>query len=237
MKRFTIEQLKDYEGKEGQPVLVAVNGKVYDVSSSKKWAAGLHMKRHRAWCDLSHDIKAAPHGLEVLERYSLIGTVAAAEQPEMGGFRGVVESWLEMHPFFRRHPHPAIVHFPLGLLMAAPLFEAVAYVFGSNFTEWASFCCLVLGIAAAPMAIASGYFTWWINYGFGASPLIRRKRSLAWVTLFVGLAMILARVWLMPDPIGWTFGQTLPYFLGLIVLSLLTAYIGYLGGKLTFPYE
>lgn len=236
MKHFTIDQLKDCEGKNGQQVLVAVNGKVYDVSSSRKWAGGFHMNRHRAWADLSNDIKAAPHGLDVLERFSLIGTITETELDKQNSFRGAVDSWLKRHPFFRRHPHPAIVHFPIGLILAAPFFEAVAYVFGSKCTAWAGFCCLALGVAAVPLALASGYFTWWINYGLNDSPLIHKKRFLAWATLVLGLAVVLVRIWSMPDSIGLVSGQALGYFAGLIVLAIITACIGYLGGKLTFPY-
>ena len=54
-------------------LLVAVEGKVYDVSASKRWVRGEHMKRHRAGTDLTNDIKAAPHGLEVLERVEAVG--------------------------------------------------------------------------------------------------------------------------------------------------------------------
>ncbi|MGB9616494.1 MAG: DUF2231 domain-containing protein [Desulfomonilaceae bacterium] len=237
MKRYTIEELQDHERGGGRPVLIAVRGKVYDVSASQRWTAGVHMKRHHAWADLTNDIKAAPHGLDVLDRFPLVGTVAATGQKEFTGFRGRCEVWLERHPFFRRHPHPAIVHFPIGLLMAAPLLAVLAYLFHSAATEWASFCCLVLGVAAIPMAIATGYATWWLNYEFAASALIFRKRSLAWFALFLGAALIFIRASLMWDPFSHTFGQRLGYFLGLALLSVITAYIGYLGGKLTFPYE
>jgi predicted heme/steroid binding protein/uncharacterized membrane protein len=237
MKRFTIQQLQDHERNGGRPVLIAVGGKVYDVSSSQRWTAGVHMKRHHAWADLTNDIKAAPHGMDVLDRFPLIGTVEELPQKQFTGFRSRVELWLEGHPFFRRHPHPAIVHFPLGLLLTAPLLAALAYFFNSAATEWASFCCLVLGVATVPMAIATGYVTWWLNYEFAPSALILRKRFLGWIALFLGVALILIRASLMWDPFSHTFGQRLGYFFGLALLSLITAYIGYLGGKLTFPYD
>ncbi len=236
MKQFTIEQLKEHEGKKGQSVLVAVNGKVYDLSSSRKWVAGLHMNRHHAWTDLSDDIKAAPHGLEVLERFSVVGTIAGTEQQDFTGFRALIDSWLRRYPFFRRHPHPAIVHFPLGLLMAAPLFEIMAHIFDSSCTTWASFCCLALGMISVPVAMVSGYFTWWINYGSGVSPLIARKRNLAWITLVLGIIVIVLRLWFYLDPSGSPYVLTPVYYFGLVILALLIAYIGYLGGKLTFPY-
>jgi predicted heme/steroid binding protein len=45
LKEFTREELAKYNGKEGQPVYVAYDGKVYDVSESKLWKTGAHMMR------------------------------------------------------------------------------------------------------------------------------------------------------------------------------------------------
>ena len=73
MKSYTAEELAQANGEDGQSSLVAVEGKVYDVSASKRWVHGEHMKRHRAGSDLTNDIKAAPHGLEVLERFESVG--------------------------------------------------------------------------------------------------------------------------------------------------------------------
>ncbi|MDF2484393.1 MAG: heme/steroid binding protein [Herbinix sp.] len=39
---FTIEELANYNGKEGRPSYVAVNGIVYDVSALVRWAGGTH---------------------------------------------------------------------------------------------------------------------------------------------------------------------------------------------------
>ncbi|PKM81897.1 MAG: cytochrome B5 [Firmicutes bacterium HGW-Firmicutes-14] len=39
---FTVEQLSKYDGKNGQPAYIAVNGLVYDVTNSAAWAAATH---------------------------------------------------------------------------------------------------------------------------------------------------------------------------------------------------
>jgi len=49
MKEFELEELKQLNGDNGKPIYVAHQGKVYDVSNSKMWKGGLHMKRHHAW--------------------------------------------------------------------------------------------------------------------------------------------------------------------------------------------
>ena len=76
MKSYTIEKLGTFDGSEGGPAFVAVEGKVYDVTKSQKWLNGMHMKRHTAGNDLSIEIKSAPHGPEMLERLELVGIMA-----------------------------------------------------------------------------------------------------------------------------------------------------------------
>ena len=72
-RTFTAEELKKYNGKDGMPVYAAVDGIVYDLSKSKYWKTGKHMKMHDAGSDLSEDIhKKAPQSIhrdgKILER-------------------------------------------------------------------------------------------------------------------------------------------------------------------------
>ena len=39
---FTIEELENYDGKDGNPAYVAVGGTVYDVTNNRTWAAATH---------------------------------------------------------------------------------------------------------------------------------------------------------------------------------------------------
>ena len=75
MKEFTPDELAKYNGQSGNPVYIAHDGKVYDVSESKLWRNGLHMKRHHAGQELTTDIQAAPHETDVLERYPQVGVL------------------------------------------------------------------------------------------------------------------------------------------------------------------
>lgn len=72
MKMFTLEELKQFDGKDGKPAYVAYNGKVYDVSQSGLWDSGSHFE-HLAGMDLTNVFKDAPHGEEVLERVQIVG--------------------------------------------------------------------------------------------------------------------------------------------------------------------
>ncbi|HOQ20387.1 MAG: cytochrome b5 domain-containing protein [Methanothermobacter sp.] len=72
---FTLEDLKKFNGKDGAPAYVGCNGKVYDVSGSFLWKDGEHQVTHRAGRDLSDEIRKAPHGIELLEKFPIIGVL------------------------------------------------------------------------------------------------------------------------------------------------------------------
>jgi predicted heme/steroid binding protein/uncharacterized membrane protein len=237
MKVYTLEELSQVDGAGGSTILVAVNGKIYDVSKSKKWARGRHMNRHQAGRDLSTDITAAPHGLDVLERFEVVGTYEASRKYPNEGLKATISSWLDRHPFFRRHPHPAVVHLPIGLSVALMLFEAAALLTGSPATEWAALLCLIVTVLSLPAAMITGYFTWWMNYDAIVSRTIRRKRRLAWIALAVGLFAAIWRGMGLENPVQLTDLHVVIYAAAVLALSVIVAVIGFLGGTLTFPYE
>jgi predicted heme/steroid binding protein/uncharacterized membrane protein len=237
MRVYSEDELGLANGANGSATLVAVEGKVYDISDSKKWTNGKHMNRHRAGKDLSADIVAAPHGTEVLERFEIVGDYEKGRSERVPGLQGRVDSWLDSHPFFRRHPHPAVVHAPIGLMMALPLFELAGLITGSTATEWAAYLCLILGLVSLPAAMATGYFTWWMNYDCRDSPTIRWKRRLAWTALPLALFAAVWRGLLISDPIVWDDPPVMIYCVITLALGCLVPLIGFLGGTLTFPYE
>lgn len=77
---FTSEELKKYNGKDGMPVYAAVDGIVYDLSKSKYWKAGEHMKLHEAGTDLTSAIhNKAPKFIhkdgKILEKMPKVGVM------------------------------------------------------------------------------------------------------------------------------------------------------------------
>ena len=71
-KVFTKEELKKYDGQNGNPAYVAVSGVVYDVSNVKQWNNGSH-QGHSAGQDLTSVIASAPHGTSVLSGLPVVG--------------------------------------------------------------------------------------------------------------------------------------------------------------------
>jgi predicted heme/steroid binding protein len=74
-RKFTLEELKQYDGTDGRPAYIAYKGKVYDVTDSFLWIDGDHQGQHAAGKDLTEDMALAPHGEETLERVKLVGVL------------------------------------------------------------------------------------------------------------------------------------------------------------------
>lgn len=78
---MTREELASYNGENGQPAYVAVRGTIYDVSQSPMWQAGRHADAHQAGCDLTLELKTAPHVAAVIERFPVVGRLEESCTP------------------------------------------------------------------------------------------------------------------------------------------------------------
>jgi predicted heme/steroid binding protein len=72
-RKFTREELGQHDGRNDGPILIAYEGKVYDVSDSWHWRGGRHQVSHRAGVDQTGKIEQAPHGPELLDRVRQVG--------------------------------------------------------------------------------------------------------------------------------------------------------------------
>jgi predicted heme/steroid binding protein/uncharacterized membrane protein len=235
MKKIDSEELSKCNGKDGSPVYIAHRGKVYDVSESKLWKTGLHMKRHAAGKDLTTDIQAAPHGPEVLERYSQVGVLEKVAALE----RNIPKSLSRLHsrfPMLRRHPHPMTVHFPIVFMFSTTMFNILYFFTGARSFELTALNCLGAGILFTPLVMGTGYYTWWVNYM--ARPLrpVSIKKKVSSILLAVEIA---AFIWRMQVPGILDSFSVSSVIYSLLVLSLLplVTVIGWFGAKLTFPIE
>lgn len=62
-RRFTIEELTQYNGQNGKPAYVAIKGIVYDVTNAKLWQGGSHSPigdKNMAGKDLTAELAKAP---------------------------------------------------------------------------------------------------------------------------------------------------------------------------------
>jgi len=73
LKKFTLADLKKYNGQNKSPVYVAYKGKVYDLSKSDLWEGGDHQGLHEAGKDMTDDMEDAPHDPDELERFPIVG--------------------------------------------------------------------------------------------------------------------------------------------------------------------
>lgn len=71
-KTFTLDELHKYNGEDGQPAYVAIDGTVYDLSAIPQWAGGKH-HGNVAGQDLSKAILNSPHLKTVLPKLPVVG--------------------------------------------------------------------------------------------------------------------------------------------------------------------
>lgn len=235
MKEFSEEELARNNGENGSPTYIAYDGKVYDVSGSKLWRNGVHMKRHKAGDDLTTDIQAAPHEMDVLERYPQIGILKKEEVAEQE-IPAFLEALLKRVPMLRRHPHPMTVHFPIVFMFSTTVFYLLYLITGMSSFETTALHCLGGGIVFTVVAITTGFYTWWLNYMAAPMKPVRIKISLSLAMLATGIIIM---VWRIADPqiINKLDGVGLIYLLLVVLLSVFVTIIGWNGAELTFPVE
>jgi len=234
MKEFDLEELSKFDGKEGRPAYVALYGRVIDVSESKLWNGGLHMKRHHAGKDLTTDIKAAPHTPEILASFPQVGILKKA--PEERQIPGILKALIDRFPMLRRHPHPMTVHFPIAFMISAPLFSVLYLLTGIKPFETTSLHCLGAGILFTPVAITTGLYTWWLNYLSKPVRAVLIKRRISFLMLTVEIVIFVWRL-MIPDILDSFTIAGVIYFLLVLSLLPMVITIGWFGAELTFPIE
>ena len=235
MKEFDSDELARFNGEKGSPIYVAYNGKVYDVSNSKLWRNGQHMKRHKAGVDLTADIQAAPHESDVLERYPQVGIIAppAVEEPAMPES---IAKLINRFPFLRRHPHPMTVHFPIAFAFSTTVFNILYLITGVKSFELTALNCLGAGILFTAVGIATGLYTWWMNYMAKPLKAVKVKIPLTLTMLVVEIVLFTWRI-RTPDILDSVNAGSIVYFLLVLALIPMITVIGWYGASMTFPVE
>ena len=235
LKEFTREELCEYNGQDGKPAYLAYDGKVYDVSPSKFWPKGAHMRQHHSGDDLTTVLCGAPHGDEVFERLTQVGTLKPERDPMDAHLLDSLLALFDKIPFLRRHPHPMTVHFPLAFVLVVPLFNILYLLTGYGSFETTAFHCLVLSVLATIVALTTGPYAWWVNYGAKLSTNIKVK--LGFSVLLLALVAI-ALAWRVANPaiLLEADGARLFYVLLSVAFVPCVSVLGWFGAKMTFPH-
>ena len=73
---LTLDELSQYNGKDGSPAYIAIDGVIYDVSEVSEWFNGAH-NGFTAGNDLTEEIKTiSPHGVSKLRGLPVVGKLA-----------------------------------------------------------------------------------------------------------------------------------------------------------------
>lgn len=226
---MTRDELTQNNGKEGRPAHILYKGKIYDVSGSRLWKGGVHMARHKAGEDITAFLPVAPHGEEVLARVTLVGEMQESSSPEPVDIHQILRDL-----YRRYHPHPVMIHFPMGLFFFAALMQFLFLLTKSTSFEHAAFYALVTATAGAFPAAASGLFSWWINYDLTITTIFRNKLTFTGILLCMGVALVTIRFF-MPD-ISFRSDAAAYIYHGFVFSTVpVVSLIGYNGGKITWP--
>ncbi len=225
MPTLTIKQLQTYNGKNGNPPYVAINGEVYDLSSSQMWDRGEHAGLHTAGCDLTAALALAPHGDEVLQRMKKVGML----EPVPATARRSPPVWASK--LIALHSHPIASHFPQAFFVFAPVFLMLFYLTGTASFERTAYHLLCVGLVMAVPAVTTGLVHWQFKFNRSSGPVFRLKIILSAVLLLAaGLvtAYHTACGRLAVSPVNWLL--LLFYFSLVPIVTLL----GRAGGQIVF---
>ena len=228
------DDLSKNNGKDGKPTYISAHGRVVHVSASKLWKGGIHMGRHNAGKDLTADIEAAPHGMEVLDRYPQVGTLRAA--PAAPALPLWLAGLLMRYPLLRRHPHPAAVHFPIVFALSAGFFSVLSVLTGDRSFDQTAFYCLIGAVLFMPLGIITGLATWWINYMAKPMRPATIKKYLSFATVAVTAFLVAWRA-SVPGVLHSMTALGVVYLVLVVALTPAVLIVAYYGGTLTFPVE
>lgn len=231
MSEISKDELHGYDGKEDNKSYVAYEGKVYDVTDSKLWRNGVHVKTHHAGHDLTRAMAAAPHGPEVMDRFEVIADLV--EEKAGGAGESAIKEppgWVEL--ILGQHPHPISVHFPIAMCIAASLFTFMGFFIDEPALEKAALYNMIIAALSTPVSIFTGVLSWYYNYSGIWTHIYRMKTYLS-ILLVVELTVALVVHYFLSGSGGETWFWV--YTVTVLVMAPTVMGLGYYGGKITFP--
>lgn len=260
---MTKEQLKEFNGKDGKPAYIGYKGKVYDISKSDFWAGGEHMGRFKAGEDLTDSIDMSPHGEKNVFRFEAVDTLEDGITQEANTETVVPNSenmisdmdkkmMAKRQWYKKNHPHPKLIHFPIGMFGFAFFVQVLAVILGGTsggFLSATSLIATAFGTLFLIPAIASGALSFYINYNGFANSILKQKMIGSVVLLITGvIAVLIGKMELTaaghilgPGDALASFLKYNPlksiYSLFTIINMAVVTFIAANGGKITWPQD
>lgn len=222
-RRFSVQQLKGFDGKGARRAYIAHKGKIYDVSSSPLWSEGTHFGQHFSGNDLSDYLASAPHGEEIFSTFHIVGELSS----EASLSRGLLLR------FERLHPHPILVHFATAYPITFTLLAFLSFFTGVLTFDVASFYLLILGFVTSVFSGLTGLSSWKLTY-LGKMNKIFMMKLVFTAVLMVIITICL--VWRALDPEILTGGTGVSFAYLSLAASLIPVVVilGHYGGKIMY---
>lgn len=222
-------QFQQFNGRDGKPAYISYKGKIYDIGKSEHWKNGHHMSRHSAGEDLTEALSEAPHGEEVLYRIKQVeildGDIAHSQR------NNKKEKIRDLYRFF--HPHPISIHFPIGTIFFGVVLQLLFLTSKISSFENAVFYAFFFGAIFELPAIASGIFSWWLNYNFALTSIFKKKLYFSAILLLVSSFIVITR-FVIPDISFRADLLSSIYYISIFCSAIVVFILGFYGGKITW---
>ena len=259
---MTKEQLKEYNGKDGKPAYIGYKGKVYDISKSDFWPNGEHMGRFQAGEDLTDSIDMSPHGEKNIFRYEAVDVLEDSVVSDNNTDTIVPNSenmlsdmdkkMIEKRQWYKKnHPHPKLVHFPIGMFGLAFFLQILSIIFHlvdykvaltipvASATSVVGLVSTIFAVLFVIPAVASGALSFYINYNGFANSILKKKMVGSVVLFICGIIAVFAG--LQEFTSSTTFFKYNPLFsvysLFVLISFAVVTFIAAQGGKITWPED
>ena len=128
------------------------------------------------------------------------------------------------------------VHFPIVFMFSTTVFTLLYLITGVKAFETTAFHCLGAGVFFNMVGIATGLYTWWLNY---MAKMLKPVKIKIPLTLAMLVTSIILFIWRLSDPqiLEQLDGVGLLYLLLVLSLSGMVTVIGWNGAAMTFPVD
>jgi uncharacterized membrane protein len=121
-------------------------------------------------------------------------------------------------------------------MIATAGFTVLYLLTGYKGFDTTAFHCLGGGILFTPVAIITGFYTWWLNYMAKPNRPVNIKKRLSFLLFAVQITAFAWRI-IVPDILTCFGYVTVVYVFLILSLAGIVTVIGWFGAMLTFPLE